>query len=93
MKYLITESRLNSLMSKYLDDYLSKYEVTQNGEVISWGEGDDNQMIYDSDNEILFVRQEVMGLFRDIFSLDHHEYVEFIKDYMAKKGYYVHRII
>ena len=93
MKYLITESRLNSIMTKYMDNYLSKYEVIEDRKIVSWGQDENNQLIYDTENEILFVRQDVMELFRSVFSLDHHEYVEFIKDYMANKGYFVRRII
>lgn len=93
MKYVITESRLNSLLTKYMDNYLSKYKVIEDRKIVYWGEGENNQLVYDIQNEILFVRQDVMELFRSVFSLDHHEYVEFIKDYMANKGYFVRRII
>lgn len=76
-----------------MDNYLSKYEKHENKEHVSWGRDENNQLIYDIQNEILFVRQEVMELFRNVFSLDHHEYVVFIKEYMANKGYFVRRII
>lgn len=93
MKYVITESKLNSLMTKFLDDYFSKYDDIDKGDILSWGEGQDNQMVYDKENELLFVRESLYELIRDMFSLDHHDYVEFIKSYMANKGYYVKRIV
>jgi hypothetical protein len=93
MKYIISESRLNSIMGKFLDDYFSKYEEIDNGDIISWGEGQDNQMVYDKENEILFVRESLYELMKDMFNIDHHEYVVFIKSYMANKGYYVNRIV
>lgn len=93
MKVIITESRLKNIMTKYMDDYLSKYEFRDDGKIVAWGEGEGNQMLYDVENEILFVREDMMSLFRNIFSLDHHDYVEFIKDYMADKGYFVKRIV
>lgn len=93
MKYVITESRLNSLMTKFLDDYFSKYDAMDKGDILSWGEGRDNQMVYDKENELLFVRESLYELLRDMFSIDHHDYVEFIKSYMASKGYYVKRIV
>lgn len=93
MKYVITESKLNSLMTRFLDDYFSKYDDIDKGDILSWGEGQDNQMVYDKENELLFVRESLYELIRDIFSLDHHDYVEFIKSYMANKGYYVKRIV
>lgn len=93
MKYVITESKLNSLMNRFLDDYFSKYDDIDKGDILSWGEGQDNQMVYDKENELLFVRESLYELIRDIFSLDHHDYVEFIKSYMANKGYYVKRIV
>jgi hypothetical protein len=80
-------------MGKFLDDYFSKYEEIDNGDIISWGEGQDNQMVYDKENEILFVRESLYELMKDMFNIDHHEYVVFIKSYMANKGYYVNRIV
>ena len=76
-----------------MDNYLSKYEVIEDRKIVSWGQDENNQLIYDIENEILFVRQEVMELFSNVFSLDHHDYVEFIKSYMANKGYFVKRIV
>jgi len=93
MKYIISESKLNSVMTRFLDDYFSKYDAMDNGDILSWGEGHDNQMVYDKENELLFVRESLYELIRDMFSLDHHDYVEFIKSYMANKGYYVKRIV
>lgn len=93
MKYVIAESRLNSLMNRFLDDYFSKYDAMDKGDILSWGEGNDNQMVYDKENELLFVRESLYELLRDMFSIDHHDYVEFIKSYMASKGYYVKRIV
>jgi hypothetical protein len=80
-------------MTRFLDDYFSKYDDIDKGDILSWGEGQDNQMVYDKENELLFVRESLYELIRDIFSLDHHDYVEFIKSYMANKGYYVKRIV
>jgi hypothetical protein len=80
-------------MVKFLDDYLSKYEVIDATDIISWGTFQDNQMVYDKDNELLFVRESLYQLIRDVFGVEHHDYVEFIKSYMANKGYFVRRII
>jgi hypothetical protein len=93
MKYIISESRLYGIMTKFLDDYLSKYVVVDNGSWTNWGSGEDNQIVYDNENEILFVRESLYELIKGVFSIDHHEYVEFIKSYMANKGYYVKRIV
>lgn len=93
MKYIISESRINKLMKRFLDDYLSKYEVIEKKDIVSWGSDSDNQIVYDKDNEILFVRQSLYELIRDVFSIEHHDYVEFIKSYMANMGYFVKRIV
>lgn len=93
MRYIISESRLSTIMVKFLDDYLSKYEVIEATDIISWGTFQDNQMVYDKDNELLFVRESLYQLIRDVFGVEHHDYVEFIKSYMANKGYFVRRII
>lgn len=93
MKYIISESRINKLMKRFLDDYLSKYEVIEKKDIVSWGSDSDNQIVYDKDNEILFVRQSLYELIRDVFSVEHHDYVEFIKSYMANMGYFVKRIV
>jgi hypothetical protein len=80
-------------MGKFLDDYFSKYDVVDKGDILSWGVGQDNQMVYDKENELLFVREYIYELMKDMFNIDHHEYVVFIKSYMANKGYYVNRIV
>jgi hypothetical protein len=80
-------------MTRFLDEYFSKYDAMDRGDILSWGEGEDNQMVYDKENEILFVRESLYELVRDMFSIDHHDYVVFIKSYMANKGYYVKRIV
>lgn len=80
-------------MTKFLNDYFSKYEVMDKGGIISWGEGEDNQMVYDKGMELLFVRESVYELITNMFGIDHHDYVEFMKWYMANKGYYVYRIV
>jgi len=93
MRYIISESRLSTIMVKFLDDYLSKYEVIEAKDILSWGTGQDNQMVYDKDNELLFVRESLYQLIRDVFGVEHHDYVEFIKSYMANMGYFVKRIV
>lgn len=93
MKYIISESRINKLMKRFLDDYLSKYEVIEKKDIVNWGSDSDNQIVYDKDNEVLFVRQSLYELIRDVFSIEHHDYVEFIKSYMANMGYFVKRIV
>ena len=80
-------------MTKFLNDYLSKFDVIDKGDILSWGEGQDNQIVYDKENELLFVRESLYELIKNIFGIEHHDYVEFIKSYMANKGYYVHRIV
>lgn len=93
MKYIISESRLNSLMTRFMDDYLSNYEVIDNGKTVIWGEGKENQILYDIENELLFVRESLWYLVRDLFSVEHHDWVVFIKSYMANKGYFVQRLV
>jgi hypothetical protein len=93
MRYIISESRLSAIMIKFLDDYLSKYEVIEAKDILSWGTGQDNQMVYDKDNELLFVRESLYQLIRDVFGVEHHDYVEFIKSYMSNMGYFVKRIV
>lgn len=80
-------------MTKFMNDYLSKYKDIDKGDIMSWGEGSDNQLVYDKENELLFVSLSLHDLIRDMFSIDHHEYVEFIKSYMANMGYFVKRIV
>lgn len=93
MKYIISKSRLEEIMVKFLDNYLSKYELVDNGSYLSWGEYEENQMVYDKGLELLFVRESIYESLKDMFNIDHHEYVEFIKSYMANRGYYVSRIV
>ena len=93
MRYIISESKLNSIMVRFLDRYLSKYEVIEDKDILSWGSGVENQIVYDKENELLFVSTSVYDLIKGMFDIDHHDYVEFMKYYMANKGYYVRRIV
>jgi len=41
----------------------------------------------------LFVRESLYQLIKNVFGVEHHDYVEFIKSYMANMGYFVKRIV
>ena len=93
MKYIITESKLESVIFRFLDSYLKDYSPEDNGSLVVFGKGDKNQIAYDKGDGILFVRESLYQLIRDMFSLTNTPTKKIFKDYMESKGYKVKRFV
>jgi hypothetical protein len=93
MKYIITESRLESVIFRFLDSYLKDYSPEDNGSLIVFGKGDENQIAYDKGDGILFIRDSLYELVRNMFSLTNTRAKKIFKDYMESKGYKVKRFV
>ena len=93
MKYIITESRLESVIFRFLDSYLKDYSIEDNGSLVVFGKGDKNQIAYDKGDMILFVREHLYELLRDMFSLNNTSARKVFKDYIESKGYRVKRFV
>jgi hypothetical protein len=93
MKYIITEERLNQIIFKFLDGYLSEYPKEENDKLVVFGKGDKNQIAYDIGDRILFVRDSIHELVKNMFSLSTNGTKRIFKDYIESKGYKVKRMV
>ena len=90
MKYIITESKLDMLMTEYLDSWVSSRRLVKfdrfivledpNGE-----EENDIDMEYDGDDGRLWFRREFRYLLTDLFGKTHTETMAFVKKYFEHK--------
>jgi hypothetical protein len=90
MKYIITESRLDRLMTEYLNTWVSSRRLIKfdrfiivedpNGEPEN-----DIDMEYDGEDGRLWVRQEIFSTLVDLFGKDENETLEFIGKFFEYK--------
>ena len=91
MKYTITENRLNKVMTQYLDSFLESKQLLWNGDdsvvIADVGYVDDDDpswaehMFYDPNNDHLWVSNEFIEEFSNLFGKEEEESLEFIKDW------------
>ena len=94
MRYTIKESQFENLVFSYLNDYIKDYPKKEEDRgVIIWGEGKDNQMLFDEPDGILFVRNEFFESVQSIFSLSLKEARKFFIDWLKTMGYKVERFV
>jgi hypothetical protein len=90
MKYIIKESKIEMLMTEYLDSWVSSRRLVKfdrfivledpNGE-----EENDIDMEYDGDDGRLWFRREFRYLLTDLFGKTHTETMAFVKKYFEHK--------
>jgi hypothetical protein len=90
MKYIIKESKIDMLMTEYLDSWVSSRRLVKfdrfivledpNGE-----EENDIDMEYDGDDGRLWFRKEFRYLLTDLFGKTHTEIMAFVKKYFEHK--------
>lgn len=94
MRYTIKESQFQNLVFSYLNDYIKDYPKKEEDKgVIIWGEGKDNQMLFDKPDGILFVRNEFFESFQSMFSLSLKEARKVFIDWFKTMGYKVERFV
>jgi len=94
MRYLIKESQFENLVFSYLNDYIKDYPKKEEDRgVIIWGEGKDNQMLFDKPDRILFVRNELFESVQNMFSLSQKETRKVFIDWLKTMGYKVERFV
>ena len=90
MKYTINENRLNRIMTNYLDSFLAtKQFLSYDDSVviadIGYADEDDTNwtehMYYDFNDEDLWVNNEFIEEFSNLFGKDEAESLEFIKEW------------
>jgi hypothetical protein len=72
---------------------LKEYNIEDDGSLVIFGKGDKNQIAYDKGDMILFVRESLYELVRNMFNLTSSPAKKIFKDYMQSKGYRVKRMV
>ena len=90
MKYIILESRLDMLMTEYLNTWVNSRKLYQFDRFIVLedpnGEPEnDVDMEYDGEDGRLWVRQELFSTLVDLFGKDDQETLDFIGKYFEHK--------
>jgi hypothetical protein len=90
MKYIITESKLDMLMTDYLNTWVSSRRLIKFDRFIILedpnGEPEnDVDMEYDGEDGRLWVRQEIFSTLVDLFGKDENETLEFIGKFFEYK--------
>ena len=90
MKYIITESKLDMLMTDYLNTWVSSRRLIEFDRFIiledPYGEEEnDVDMEYDGEDGRLWVRQELFSLLVDLFGKGENETLEFIGKFFEYK--------
>jgi hypothetical protein len=93
MKYIITESQLESTIFRFLDSYLEKYSLEEISSLVVYGKGDKNQIAYDKGDQILMVREPLFQLVKRMFNLTTNGTRNVFIEFFKSKGYRVKRFV
>jgi len=90
MKYIITESKLDMLMTRYLNSWVDSKKIIEFDRFIvledPYGEPENEvSMEYDGEDGRLWVRQELFSLLVDLFGKGGNETLEFIGKFFEYK--------
>ncbi len=90
MKYIITESKLDMLMTRYLNSWVDSKKIIEFDRFIvledPYGEPEnDVDMEYDGEDGRLWVRQSLFDLLMDLFGKSDVETLDFIGKYFEYK--------
>ena len=78
MKYIISESRLDSIMTEYLNSSLLNKNIIDNKRGISVFDDEEDLLQYFPRTRELFILGELLGEFESMFGLTRKEAVRFI---------------
>ncbi len=93
MKYIITESKLDMLMTNYMDNFLASKKVSDGGDVLiiydDLGEDyefeEEVSINYTYDDSEMSIRMDLINMFTSMFSCDIEQAKEFIKNWFENK--------
>jgi len=86
MKYIISESRLDDIMKKYLDSFLLDKNVIDNQAGIAVYDDEDYLQYFQRKRE-LFILGEFLDEFETMFGLTRKESVRFITNWFENEFY------
>lgn len=78
MKYIISESRLDEIMKKYLDSFLLDKNVIDNQAGIAVYDDEEEYLQYFPRKKELFILNEFLDEFESVFNLSRNESLRFI---------------
>ena len=93
MKYIISEGRLDKIMTSYLDSFLTSKQILDYDDSIAIADrntDDDTSfwteyMFYNFDDEDLWVNNQFIEEFSYLFGREYEESLAFIKDWFKKE--------
>lgn len=85
MKYIISESRLDNIMKKYLDSFLLGKNVVDNRRGIAVYSDEEDYLQYFPDKKELFIFDEFLDEFEAMFGLTRKESIRFIMDWFENE--------
>jgi hypothetical protein len=85
MKYIISESRLDNIMKKYLDSFLLSKDVIDNQAGIAVYDDEENYLEYFPRKRELFILGEFLDEFETMFGLTRKEAVRFITNWFENE--------
>ena len=85
MKYIISESRLDTIMKNYLDSSLLNKEIINNQAGIAVYDDKENYLEYFRGKRELFILGEFLDDFEALFGLTRKEAVRFIMDWFENE--------
>ncbi len=91
MKYIISESRLLSVIHKFLDKKIPNPQVVKG--IIYWGEPGNSNLVLDIENKLLLVGQFYIDSVSNVFGISERESISIIKKYFQNKGYEIDRVV
>ena len=93
MKYIITESKLDMLMTEYMDHALAGKKVSDGGDVLLIYDDLGEDYLYEEevvidyirDKTEMSIRMDLINMFTSMFSRDIEQAKEFIKNWFENK--------
>ena len=85
MKYIISESRLDTIMKNYLDSSLLNKEIINNQAGIAVYDDEEDYLQYFSYKRELFILNEFLDEFESMFDLTRNKSVKFIMDWFENE--------
>ena len=85
MKYIISESRLDNIMKKYLDSFLLDKNVVDNKRVIAVYSDEEDYLQYFPRKKELFILDAFLDEFEAMFGLTRKESIKFIMDWFENE--------
>ena len=87
MKYIISESRLDTIMKNYLDSSLLNKEIIDNQAGIAVYDDEEDYLQYFPGKRELFILKELLDEFEAMFGLTRQEAVRFITNWFENEFY------